>query len=391
MKLRLILALPLLALTLLMDAGEERLNVKTNLLYDLTSTLNIGMERRVAPRFSVDLSGNYNPWTLGGGMKIRHWVLQPELRWWPKFPMRGHFIAVHALGGEFNLDKAELLYNQYPAMRTHRFAGWGAGIGIGCGYRYDFSQHIAMEAEVGVGAIYAQWDRYSCGKCGERLSNGSGVYVGPTKLALNLIYSISPKKRHLPEPDSIPVRIIEKIVTDTVYIYRHRLMDPAELVTDIHDSVVAEQTPMQFDLRLQYHLDSDKIDPTLGDNAKVIALLRDFLSGAESGSPIDRVRLIGYSSIEGNAVHNLDLSARRAISVAKLIESLYPNLTSYIEVEGRGEDWHSLDEMLPSLSESDPDRREEELRKIKRGEFFRNILHDMLPSTRRTEIKIYFK
>ena len=58
-----------------LSAGHRR---KTNLLYDATLTINVGAEMQVAPKWSVDLSGNYNPWTLSGGKKWKHWMIQPE-------------------------------------------------------------------------------------------------------------------------------------------------------------------------------------------------------------------------------------------------------------------------------------------------------------------------
>ena len=41
--------------------SAQKIAVKTNILYDVTTTLNIGAEFRVAPKWTIDLSGNYNP------------------------------------------------------------------------------------------------------------------------------------------------------------------------------------------------------------------------------------------------------------------------------------------------------------------------------------------
>ena len=40
--------------------SAQKIAVKTNILYDVTTTLNIGAEFRVAPKWTIDLSGNYN-------------------------------------------------------------------------------------------------------------------------------------------------------------------------------------------------------------------------------------------------------------------------------------------------------------------------------------------
>ena len=42
-------------------AFAQKWGVKTNLLYDVTSTFNLGVEFGLAPRWTFALSGNYNP------------------------------------------------------------------------------------------------------------------------------------------------------------------------------------------------------------------------------------------------------------------------------------------------------------------------------------------
>ena len=91
----------LLASTHTMKAQEIAL--KTNLVYDALLTVNLGAEAKIAPRWSVDLSGNFNAWTLDHGKKWKHWMVQPEARYWFCDAMAGHFVAAHALGGQYNV------------------------------------------------------------------------------------------------------------------------------------------------------------------------------------------------------------------------------------------------------------------------------------------------
>ena len=39
-------------------ASAQRLAVKSNLLYDITSTINLGVEYEVAPRWTLEMSAN---------------------------------------------------------------------------------------------------------------------------------------------------------------------------------------------------------------------------------------------------------------------------------------------------------------------------------------------
>ena len=71
-----------LLLLISFSASAQKIAVKTNLLYDVTTTLNLGAEVRLAPKWTLDLSGNYNPFNLGDDKKMKHWLVQPEARYW---------------------------------------------------------------------------------------------------------------------------------------------------------------------------------------------------------------------------------------------------------------------------------------------------------------------
>ena len=60
-------------------ASAQRLAVKSNLLYDITSTINLGVEYEVAPRWTLEMSANYNPWSFSDNKKMKLWMLQPAI------------------------------------------------------------------------------------------------------------------------------------------------------------------------------------------------------------------------------------------------------------------------------------------------------------------------
>ena len=60
----------------------QNVAIKSNLLYDATATVNLGIEFCLAPRWTFDVSGNYNGWTISENRKWKHWFLQPEARYW---------------------------------------------------------------------------------------------------------------------------------------------------------------------------------------------------------------------------------------------------------------------------------------------------------------------
>jgi hypothetical protein len=132
--------------------------VKTNLLYDATATANLGVEIGLAERWSVDISGNYNAWNPIEGSRWKHWLVQPELRFWTCDRFAGHFIAAHAIGGQYNFggirNNITIGKADFSQLTDFRFQGWAAGAGLAYGYAWVLSRHLNLEAEIGAGYIY---------------------------------------------------------------------------------------------------------------------------------------------------------------------------------------------------------------------------------------------
>ena len=98
-------------------ASDNDVALKTNLLYDATLTVNAGAEIAVAPRWSVDLSGNINAWTMSAGKRWKHWLVQPEARYWFCDALAGHFVGVHLLGGQYNVGRSEEHTSELQSQR----------------------------------------------------------------------------------------------------------------------------------------------------------------------------------------------------------------------------------------------------------------------------------
>lgn len=176
------------------QAYAQKWAVKTNLLYDATATINLGIETSLAKKWTLDLSGNFNAWTFKDNMKWKHWLIQPEIRLWTCEKFNGHFFAFHLLGGIYNIGNInadfKMLGTDFGLLKDYRFEGWFAGAGLGYGYQWLLSKHWSMEAELGLGYIYSRYSQYECVHCGDRLSsNTPHHYFGPTKIALSLIYA----------------------------------------------------------------------------------------------------------------------------------------------------------------------------------------------------------
>lgn len=191
-KLRQILAAVTVGLAVSPALHGRETALKTNLLYDATATINLGIEQAVAPKWSIDLSGNFNAWDMHKGARWKHWLVQPEARYWLCQALDGHFFAAHLLGGSYNVGHwtdGGIWGIKIDKLAQNRYQGWFAGVGIGYGYAWALSKHWNLEAEIAVGYIYTRFDTFECENCGRKISeNRDYHYVGPTKAALSLVY-----------------------------------------------------------------------------------------------------------------------------------------------------------------------------------------------------------
>lgn len=188
-------ALTALAAASCLLAGAQEVAVKTNLLDDaVLLTANLGAEVGLAPKWTLDISGNLNAWEFSGGKKWKHWLVQPEARYWFCQRFAGHFVGAHLLGGQFNVGHVDLpfkfLGTDFRELKDHRWQGWMAGAGLAYGYTWILGRRWSLEAEIGVGWIYSRRDTYRCSGCGKKVKEDTPHnYFGPTKAALNIVYN----------------------------------------------------------------------------------------------------------------------------------------------------------------------------------------------------------
>ena len=167
--------------------------VKSNLLYDVTTTMNVAAEVSLSPKWTFDMSANWNPWDFSANKKWKQLSFQPEVRYWFCETFNGRFVGAHLLGGIYNMGNWNtgftFLGTDFGQLQDYRFEGWMLGAGIAYGYQWLLSRHWSLEAEIGIGYVYSRYDKYECPHCGDLLEeNKPHNYFGPTKAAINLIY-----------------------------------------------------------------------------------------------------------------------------------------------------------------------------------------------------------
>ena len=171
-------------------ADAQRFALKTNLLYDATATVNVGAEFSMAPKWTFDLSGNLNAWNVNDH-KWKHFMVQPEARYWFCDKFQGHFLGIHALGGIYNFGYIPnvIKYLDFYRLSDHRFQGNFIGAGVAYGYACPLTHHLNLEFELGAGYVYTVYDEFECYGCGKKVAdNMCKHYIGLTKAAIGLVY-----------------------------------------------------------------------------------------------------------------------------------------------------------------------------------------------------------
>ncbi|MCQ2132957.1 MAG: DUF3575 domain-containing protein [Bacteroidaceae bacterium] len=170
------------------DAVQAQVAIKNNLLYDVNRTPNLGVEVGLSRKSTAQIFYGLNPWK-SNDKQMRHWLVMPEYRWWTCSKFNGHFFGIHAMGGEFNVQGFDDTFGLIKEdIKNKHYEGWYVGGGITYGYQWILGKHWNLEASVGFGYDYIQFKEYECGECGSFKRKDHTNYIGPTKLALSMLY-----------------------------------------------------------------------------------------------------------------------------------------------------------------------------------------------------------
>lgn len=161
----------------------QSIAIKSNLLYDLTSSLNIGGEIRCDGTHTFSLSVNYNPWNFKGNKKIKHFLIQPEYRKWLSGEVfMGSFIGFQTHYAMFNFGGI------LPA--DNRYQGNLLGCGITYGYQWIMSPKWNLETGVSLGYARLNYKNYEQPAGAPLIKKSHYNYWGPTQIGVSLVYFI---------------------------------------------------------------------------------------------------------------------------------------------------------------------------------------------------------
>lgn len=384
------------------------LGVKSNLLYDATTTLNAGIEIGLSRHWTLDVSANYNPWTFSENRKWKHLLVQPELRYWLRHRFSGHFLGLHSGWMKYNVGGVELPF--MGNSKTSRYEGYATGVGLAYGYSLQLSGRWALELSVGAGWIYTRYDRFRCPHCGAREESGvTASRFAPTKAAISVVYMLGgdplpgrgKRKKLNAARDRASVEEISikaakeqeesalRAEQETRRIEQDARKAEQEALQAEQQALQAEQEKLRSErlaalqtlcpasgaeLTVLFPSGKSDIDVTfcrndtiLGRLLSAVSLLCAPASGAATAAPAPRyhIEITGYASPDGRAAFNSQLSRKRAVALKEYLCKRLPELPdSLFVLHNAGEDWEGVRRWVVS----DPGMiyREEVLRIIDR-------------------------
>lgn len=168
------------------------ISVKTNLLAYSTLISNVGVEVRITPRWSFELTGLYSPYNLMvRDRKTRILAMKPEVRYWfsGESLRRGHFVGLHMPLAGFNLQLNDDFRYQDP-----NHAVWGLGLNYGYAMLIGKRQNWSLDFTIGLGYMDVKYDIYEGVHNGKYVRTEEKHYFGPTRIGINLAYIINKKR-----------------------------------------------------------------------------------------------------------------------------------------------------------------------------------------------------
>lgn len=187
--------------------------LKTNLLYDVVSAINIGAEISVGPRLSINAECLFPWWTQDNGRidskrnRFQLFCATIEGRYWfgnrqrrPR--LTGWFAGLYTGGGYFDLER-----NGNGIQGDQLFLG---GASFGYIQRLNRRGNFRIEYSLGIGYIETDYQKYKSvyrenHQCEiksnhnwhpEKKEGGRYKWIGPTKVGISLVWSLNVKKNN---------------------------------------------------------------------------------------------------------------------------------------------------------------------------------------------------
>ena len=175
--------------------------VKTNLLFDFATALNVEVEVPIAGRFSVMVEDVFPWWKIGNMYCLQMWEMGAEARFWFKSwdvngteKMRGWFIGAYGMSAKYDF--------QYDRSFNYQGEYWSAGLSGGYVMPIGKKKNWTLEFSIALGFLQTDYRHYQPTDDYIKLIRdpynvGTVSYFGPTKAKVSLIIPLNFGKKEV--------------------------------------------------------------------------------------------------------------------------------------------------------------------------------------------------
>lgn len=159
---------------------DNSFSLRANLLHWTTLTPDLGMEWRIDRNWSILVNGAWTSWSWDNkNRRYALWEVAPEVRYYIGKEKRGYIGAMYKVG-EFN----------YKPGDTGK-QGDCQGGGITGGYQLKLNRALALDFNLGIGCLHADYDKYEVID-GVRVRQGkeSKNWWGPVSAGVTLMWKL---------------------------------------------------------------------------------------------------------------------------------------------------------------------------------------------------------
>lgn len=429
--------LSLFAFLAFTQASAQQVTISNNLLYDATLTPNLRIGVRLAPHWSMGLTGGYRPWPTNdeATRKYRHLLVSPSLRYWTDSVNVHHFFGVNLLYSHYNVGGITFPFGMYKSVRTERREGDLAALGVFYGYSWPLGRHWNLEALIGAAIGYTWYNRFECGHCGLKIAKARKLFAMP-EAAINIVYNIPgrpAKVEPVPEPLLIP-QPAPVVAPTTAALPFMPVITPVAPSTGVAGKLqkdnpvlapASEYRPYDRTQILRRNKDALYVHFPLGkselrtdfrENGRIMNRIVDITRQimADTTSSVKVIQIVGLASIEGTIAGNEQLATNRAKALQHYIQGEINVPDSLFDTVGGGEAWAEFRDQLEEAvnggstfngfpveklreaidiidNESDLQRRENQLRRINGGKTWQYIKEHILKDQRNSGyIRIFY-
>ncbi len=173
--------------------------LKTNLLYDAVTALNVEAEIPIGDKFSVAVEDVFPWWTWGPNDKkycFQMWEMGIEPRWWfaptaRRDKLSGHFLGAYAMSSKYDFQR--------DTRYCYQGEYWSAGLTYG--YSLPIGKWLNMEFSLSAGFLQSDYRHYRPDSAYEHLyrdpyKTGKYSWFGPTKAKVSLVVPIMVRKQY---------------------------------------------------------------------------------------------------------------------------------------------------------------------------------------------------